>query len=94
MDPLSQLPSEVLVLVLQHLDSLSLLQLSQVNAHFRQLCSSLVRQRGIVELEWQRVQRPEMYCQRKEADRRCAVLSKGVALSGVVAQLSGVVAQL
>ena len=36
MDPLSQ---EVLVLVLQHLDSLSLLQLSQVNAHFRQLCS-------------------------------------------------------
>ena len=70
MDPLSQLPSEVLVLVLQHLDSLSLLQLSQVNAHFRQLCSSLVRQRGIVELEWQRVQRPEMYCRWKEADRK------------------------
>ena len=70
MDPLSQLPSEVLVLVLQHLDSLSLLQLSQVNAHFCQLCSSLVSQRGIVELEWQRVQRPEMYCRWKEADRK------------------------
>lgn len=70
MDPLSQLPSEVLVLVLQHLDSLSLLQLSQVNTHLRRLCSSFVRQRGIVELEWQRVQRPELYCWWKETNRK------------------------
>ena len=74
MDPLSQLPSEVLVLVLQHLDSLSLLQLSQVSTHFRRLCSSLVRQRGVVEIGWQRVQRPEMYCRWREANRKvCCV---------------------
>ena len=70
MDPLSQLPSEVLVLVLGHLDSLSLLQLSQVSTHFRQLCSSLVRRRGVVEVEWQSIQRPDLYRRWKEADRK------------------------
>ncbi|XP_060942322.1 F-box only protein 40-like [Limanda limanda] len=51
---LSSLPYEVLCHVTSFLDSLSLSQLSLVSRLMRQVCSSLLQDRGMVTLRWER----------------------------------------
>uniref|UniRef100_A0A3Q3AD13 F-box protein 40 n=1 Tax=Kryptolebias marmoratus TaxID=37003 RepID=A0A3Q3AD13_KRYMA len=53
-DSLSSLPYEVLVHVASFLDSLSLSQLSLVSRLMRQVCSSLLQDRGMVTLRWEK----------------------------------------
>ncbi|CAG08838.1 unnamed protein product, partial [Tetraodon nigroviridis] len=53
-DSLSSLPYEVLCHVATFLDSLSLSQLALVSRLMRQVCSSLLQQRGMVTLRWER----------------------------------------
>ncbi|XP_056910031.1 F-box only protein 40-like isoform X1 [Takifugu flavidus] len=53
-DALSLLPYEVLCHVASFLDSLSLSQLALVSRLMRQVCSSLLQQRGMVTLRWER----------------------------------------
>ncbi|CAG08837.1 unnamed protein product, partial [Tetraodon nigroviridis] len=53
-DSLSSLPYEVLCHVASFLDSLSLSQLALVSRLTRQVCSSLLQQRGMVTLRWER----------------------------------------
>ena len=51
-DVLGQLPLEVLLEILSHLDSLSLWCLSQVNRFLRSVCEGLLGTRGIVYFYW------------------------------------------
>ncbi|XP_056253939.1 F-box only protein 40-like [Seriola aureovittata] len=53
-DSLSSLPYEVLCHVATFLDSLSLSQLALVSRLMRQVCSSLLQERGMVTLRWER----------------------------------------
>lgn len=53
-DQFSCLPFEVLRSVAGYLDSFSLCQLSLVSRTMREVCSSLLQARGIVELQWER----------------------------------------
>lgn len=53
-DQISGLPFEVLRNVARYLDSFSLCQLSLVSRTMREVCSSLLQTRGIVELQWER----------------------------------------
>ena len=53
-DVLGQLPAEVLMEVCEHLDSLSLWYLSQVNRYLRSVCYNLVRKKGVVHSVWTR----------------------------------------
>ncbi|XP_059206873.1 F-box only protein 40-like [Centropristis striata] len=53
-DPLSSLPYEVLCHMASFLDSLSLSQLALVSQLMRQVCSSLLQERGMVSLRWER----------------------------------------
>eukprot|EP00066_Takifugu_rubripes_P006780 XP_003971822.1 PREDICTED: F-box only protein 30-like [Takifugu rubripes] len=53
-DQFSGLPFEVLRNVAGYLDSFSLCQLSLVSRTMREVCSSLLQSRGIVELQWER----------------------------------------
>ncbi|KAM9728052.1 F-box only protein 40 [Menidia menidia] len=53
-DSLSSLPFEVLCHVASFLDSLSLSQLALASRLMRQVCSSLLRERGMVTLRWER----------------------------------------
>lgn len=53
-DQFSGLPIEVLRNVAGYLDSFSLCQLSLVSRTMREVCSSLLQTRGIVELQWER----------------------------------------
>lgn len=53
-DVLGQLPAEVLEAICEHLDSLSLWYLSQVNQYLRSVCCNLVKKKGIVYSAWQR----------------------------------------
>ncbi|MEQ2274129.1 hypothetical protein XENORESO_014508, partial [Xenotaenia resolanae] len=53
-DSLSVLPYEVLCYVASFLDSLSLSQLALVSRLMRQVCSSLLQERGMVTLHWER----------------------------------------
>lgn len=57
-DRFSELPSEVLRHIARYLDSFSLCQLSLVSWTLREVCASLLESRGIVELQWERTQRP------------------------------------
>lgn len=57
-DRFSVLPSEVLRHIARYLDSFSLCQLSLVSWTLREVCASLLESRGIVELQWERMQRP------------------------------------
>lgn len=57
-DCLSELPSEVLRHIARYLDSFSLCQLALVSWTLREVCASLLESRGIVELQWERTQRP------------------------------------
>ncbi|GAA6219840.1 F-box only protein 40-like [Lates japonicus] len=53
-DSLSSLPYEVLCHMASFLDSLSLSQLALVSQLMRQVCSSLLQERGMVTLHWER----------------------------------------
>ncbi|KAG7224625.1 hypothetical protein INR49_011378 [Caranx melampygus] len=53
-DSLSSLPYEVLCHMASFLDSLSLFQLALVSQLMRQVCSSLLQERGMVTLRWER----------------------------------------
>lgn len=53
-DQFSGLPFEILRTVAGYLDSFSLCQLSLVSRTMREVCSSLLHSRGIVELQWER----------------------------------------
>ena len=53
-DSLSGLPYEVLCHVASFLDSLSLSQLALVSRLLRDVCSSLLRDRGMVTLRWEK----------------------------------------
>lgn len=53
-DQFSGLPFEILRNVAGYLDSFSLCQLSLVSQTMREVCSSLLQTRGIVELQWER----------------------------------------
>uniref|UniRef100_A0A3B4V7T9 F-box protein 40 n=1 Tax=Seriola dumerili TaxID=41447 RepID=A0A3B4V7T9_SERDU len=53
-DSLSSLPYEVLCHMATFLDSLSLSQLALVSRLMRQVCSSLLQERGMVTLRWER----------------------------------------
>uniref|UniRef100_A0A673BVE4 F-box protein 40, tandem duplicate 1 n=1 Tax=Sphaeramia orbicularis TaxID=375764 RepID=A0A673BVE4_9TELE len=54
-DTLSSLPYEVLCHIASFLDSLSLSQLAMVSQLMRQVCSSLLQDRGMVSLHWERM---------------------------------------
>lgn len=53
-DSLSSLPYEVLCHMATFLDGLSLSQLALVSRLMRQVCSSLLQERGMVTLRWER----------------------------------------
>ena len=53
-DVLGQLPAEVLETICEHLDSLSLWYLSQVNQYLRSVCYNLVKKKGVVYTPWVR----------------------------------------
>ncbi|XP_019745408.1 F-box only protein 30 [Hippocampus comes] len=55
-DRFSELPTEILWHIAGYLDSFSLCQLSLVSRTMREVCSSLLHTRGIVELQWERRQ--------------------------------------
>ncbi|XP_074528558.1 F-box protein 40.1 [Halichoeres trimaculatus] len=57
-DRLSSLPYEVLCHMASFLDSLSLSQLALVSKLMRQVCSSLLQERGMVSLHWERTTDP------------------------------------
>lgn len=54
-DVLGQLPFEVLLHIMSHVDSLSLWSLSQVNLYFRNVCEDLLSSRGLVYFIWEKV---------------------------------------
>ena len=51
-DVLGQLPAEIMTEICEHLDSLSLWYLSQVNRYLRSVCFNLVKRKGIVYAAW------------------------------------------
>lgn len=53
-DPLSGLPPEILRQIVAYLDSFTLSQLSQVSHLMRALCATLLQERGMVSLKWER----------------------------------------
>lgn len=54
LDPLSMLPVEILQHIARYLDSLTLSQLSQVSHLMREVCLSLLQERGMVSIEWEK----------------------------------------
>ncbi|XP_051960458.1 F-box protein 40.1 isoform X3 [Xyrauchen texanus] len=54
MDALSKLPFEVLVHIVGFLDSFTLTQLSLVSRLMREVCSTLLNERGMVSLKWEK----------------------------------------
>uniref|UniRef100_UPI003AAAC075 F-box only protein 30-like n=1 Tax=Centroberyx gerrardi TaxID=166262 RepID=UPI003AAAC075 len=59
-DQFSGLPIEILWHIAGFLDSFSLCQLSMVSRTMREVCASLLQARGIVELQWERSQYPNV----------------------------------
>ncbi|XP_068173541.1 F-box only protein 40 [Antennarius striatus] len=53
-NPLSQLPLEILQHIAGYLDSFTLSQLSQVSHLMREMCATLLQERGMVSLKWER----------------------------------------
>lgn len=53
-DPLSSLPLEILRQIAAYLDSFTLSQLSQVSHLMRAVCATLLQERGMVSLKWER----------------------------------------
>nr|XP_020470415.1 F-box only protein 40 [Monopterus albus] len=54
LDPLSGLPLEILQHIAGYLDSFTLSQLSQVSHLMREVCATLLQERGMVSLKWER----------------------------------------
>ncbi|KAM6933343.1 F-box only protein 40 [Xenentodon cancila] len=54
LDALSRLPLETLQQIAAYLDSFTLSQLSQVSHLMREVCASLLQERGMVSLEWKK----------------------------------------
>uniref|UniRef100_A0A672FNT2 F-box protein 40 n=1 Tax=Salarias fasciatus TaxID=181472 RepID=A0A672FNT2_SALFA len=54
MDPLSRLPLEILQHIAGYLDSLALSQLSQVSHLMREVCATLLQERGMVSIKWEK----------------------------------------
>ncbi|XP_071353330.1 F-box only protein 40 [Trachinotus anak] len=54
LDPLSRLPLEILQHVAGYLDSFTLSQLSQVSHLMREVCATLLQERGMVSLKWEK----------------------------------------
>ncbi|XP_028275422.1 F-box only protein 40 [Parambassis ranga] len=53
-DPLSRLPLEILQHIAGYLDSFTLSQLSQVSCLMREVCATLLQERGMVSLKWEK----------------------------------------
>ncbi|CAG12804.1 unnamed protein product [Tetraodon nigroviridis] len=53
-EPLSSLPLEILQQIAAYLDSFTLSQLSQVSHLMRAVCATLLQERGMVSLKWER----------------------------------------
>ncbi|XP_056139652.1 F-box only protein 40 [Lampris incognitus] len=53
-DPLSRMPFEILQHIASYLDSFTLSQLSQVSRLMREVCATLLQQRGMVSLKWEK----------------------------------------
>ncbi|MBN3277983.1 FBX40 protein, partial [Polyodon spathula] len=54
LDSLSSLPLEMLQHIAGFLDSLALSQLAQVSQYMREVCSTLLQERGMVSLKWEK----------------------------------------
>lgn len=54
LDPLSSLPLEILQHIAGYLDSSTLSQLSQVSHLMREVCATLLQERGMVSLKWEK----------------------------------------
>ncbi|XP_018521023.1 F-box only protein 40 [Lates calcarifer] len=54
LDPLSRLPLEILQHIAGYLDSFTLSQLSQVSHLMREVCATLLQERGMVSLKWEK----------------------------------------
>ncbi|MGH0176132.1 UNVERIFIED_CONTAM: hypothetical protein FKN15_072146 [Acipenser sinensis] len=54
LDSLSSLPFEMLQHIAGFLDSLALSQLAQVSQYMREVCSTLLQERGMVSLKWEK----------------------------------------
>ncbi|XP_040902733.1 F-box only protein 40 [Toxotes jaculatrix] len=54
LDPLSRLPLEILQHIAGYLDSFTLSQLSQVSQLMREVCATLLQERGMVSLKWEK----------------------------------------
>ncbi|KAM4627629.1 F-box only protein 40 [Polymixia lowei] len=54
LDPLSRLPVEILQHIAGYLDSFTLSQLSQASQLMREVCGTLVEERGMVSLKWEK----------------------------------------
>lgn len=54
LDPLSSLPLEILQHIAGYLDSFTLSQLSQVSHLMREVCATLLQERGMVSLKWEK----------------------------------------
>ncbi|XP_034556385.1 F-box only protein 40 [Notolabrus celidotus] len=53
-DPLSSLPLEILQHIAAYLDSFTLFQLSKVSRLMREVCATLLQERGMVSLKWKK----------------------------------------
>ncbi|KAM6987575.1 F-box only protein 40-like [Tautogolabrus adspersus] len=54
LDPLSSLPLEILQHVAAYLDSFTLVQLSKVSRLMREVCATLLQERGMISLKWEK----------------------------------------
>ncbi|XP_041654404.1 F-box only protein 40 [Cheilinus undulatus] len=54
LDPLSSLPFEILQHVAAYLDSFTLFQLSKASRLMREVCATLLQERGMVSLKWEK----------------------------------------
>ena len=76
LDPISQLPHEILAMILERLDSLSLFHLSRVNHKLRNICCRNVKLQGVVEVEWTKLERPDMPWKWREGKKRVRQVNK------------------
>ena len=76
LDPLSSLPLEILQHVAAYLDSFTLSQLSQVSHLMREVCATLLQERGMVSLKWEKTHSQEgssWSCRKKVSIQRISI---------------------